>query len=112
MENTMKMLKIILTPALLLVFAAPALAADPVATPGIDQRLQNQEKRIDQGVKSGALTGQEATRLERREAKIEGDVAKAKADGVVTPQERKRLNRELDNQSRAIHREKHDRQHR
>jgi len=108
----MNILKMLVTPALMLAFTAPVFAADPTATPGIDQRLQNQEKRIDQGVNSGALTGREAARMERREAKIEGDVARAKADGKVTPQERKRLNRELDNQSRNIHREKHDRQHR
>ena len=108
----MKILKMLVTPALMLAFAAPVFAADPAATPGIDQRLQNQEKRIEQGEKSGALTGKEAARLEKRETKIQGDVAKAKADGVVTPQERKRLNKELDNQSRQIHHEKHDRQHR
>jgi len=108
----MKIFKMLVTPALMMAFAAPAFAADPAATPGGDQRLQNQEKRIDQGVNSGALTGREAARMERRETKIEGDLAKAKADGVVTPQERKRLNKELDHQSRVIHREKHDRQHR
>jgi septal ring factor EnvC (AmiA/AmiB activator) len=108
----MKILKMLVTPALMLAFAAPVFAADPAATPGIGQRVQNQEKRIEQGERSGALTGREAARMERREAKIEGDVAKAKADGVVTRQERKRLNNELDHQSRAIHREKHDRQHR
>jgi septal ring factor EnvC (AmiA/AmiB activator) len=113
MENTMKkMLKMLATPALALLIAAPAFAADPAATPKIDQRIQNQEKRIEQGEKSGALTGKEAARMEKREAKIESDVAKAKADGVVTKQERKHLNKELDNQSRKIHREKHDNQHR
>jgi septal ring factor EnvC (AmiA/AmiB activator) len=108
----MKIWKMLVTPALMLTFAAPVFAANPAATPGIDKRVQNQENRIEQGEKSGALTGREAARMERREAKIEGDVAKAKADGVVTPQERKRLNKELDHQSRAIHREKHGRQHR
>ncbi len=108
----MKILKMLVAPALMLAFAAPVFAADPAATPGIDQRLQNQERRIAQGEKSGALTGREAARMERREARIGGDVAKAKADGVVTPQERRHLNKELNHQSRAIHHEKHDRQHR
>ena len=44
---------------------------DPAATPGIDKRLDNQDKRIDQGEKSGALTPREAGRLETREAKTE-----------------------------------------
>lgn len=108
----MKILKMLVTPALLLAFAAPVFAANPAATPGIDQRLDNQERRIQQGERSGALTGREAARMERREARIERDVARAKADGVVTPQERRQLNRELDHQNRAIYREKHDRQYR
>jgi hypothetical protein len=85
-------------------------AKDPTATPGIDKRQAIQEKRIDEGVKSGALTGKEAARLEKREAKIETDKQAAKADGKVTAGERKKLNRELDSASRAIHHQKHDAQ--
>ena len=81
-----------------------------VATPVIDQRQANQEKRIDQGIASGALTGREAARLEKREAKIEADKVAAKADGKVTPAERHKLMREENRASRAIRHEKHDRQ--
>ena len=91
--------------------ASAAPARNPSATPGIDQRIVNQEKRIDQGVKSGALTAPEATRLEKREDRIKADTAAAKADGVVTKQERTQLQGELSQQSRTIHRAKHDRQH-
>ena len=108
----MNPLKSILAAAALSVLASSAFAqTSPAATPGIDKRVETQEKRIDQGVKSGELTKREAARLEKREAKIQSDVAKAKADGVVTTQERKHLNRELNHQSKAIHREKHDGQH-
>ena len=89
---------------------APAAPTGPLATPRIDQRQANQEKRIDQGVASGQLTGREAVRLERREGKIAVDKAKAKADGVVTPAERRRLRREENRASKAIYRQKHDRQ--
>ena len=94
----------------------PALAQmsapqDPTATPRIDKRLDNQEKRIEQGEKSGALTPREANRLEKREAKTEADLAAAKSDGKVTKAERKGLHRELNRNSRAIYRQKHDRQH-
>jgi hypothetical protein len=93
------------------VFAQTTVPAkDPTATPGIDKRQAIQQKRIDQGVKSGALTGREAARLEKREAKIEADKQAAKADGKVTPAERKKLNRELDSASRAIDHQKHDKQ--
>ena len=90
--------------------AAPVAPKDPLATPRIDQRQVNQEKRIDQGIKSGALTSKEAGKLEKREAKIESDKIAAKADGKVTKAERRKLNREEHHASRAIHRQKHDRQ--
>ncbi len=94
------------------VFAqAPAAApADPLATPKIDQRQVNQQKRIDQGVSSGQLTAQETNRLDKREAKIAADEAKAKSDGKVTRAERRKLLREENHASRAIYRQKHDRQ--
>ena len=93
------------------VFAqAPAAPAGPTATPKIDQRQVNQQNRIDQGVASGQLTGREAVRLERREGKIAVHKAQAKADGVVTPAERRRLRREENRASKAIYRQKHDRQ--
>jgi hypothetical protein len=112
----MKKLKLALAAMALGIFALPVLAQtnpprDPTATPGIDQRQANQERRIQQGVKSGQLTDREAARLQKREGKIEADKQAAKADGKVTPQERKKLQREENRASRAIHREKHDAQH-
>ena len=94
------------------VFAqSPAPAPkDPTATPRIDQREANQQKRIDQGVASGQLTPKEAARLQKRDAKLEADKQAAKADGKVTSAERRKLNREADRDSRAIAREKHDKQ--
>jgi hypothetical protein len=88
---------------------APA-AKDPAATPRLDRREARQEQRIEQGVKSGQLNAKEAARLEKREERLKANEAKAKADGTVTPQERARLEREANRDSRAIAREKHDRQ--
>ena len=95
--------------------ALPALAfaqATPAtpATPNIDQRQANQQKRIDQGVKSGELTGREAAKLQKGEAKVQRIEDKAKADGTVTAQERRRIAHEQNKQSKLIAREKHDRQ--
>ena len=46
-------------------FALPGYAlAQTTSTPRIDKRQENQERRIDQGVKSGELTKKEAARLE------------------------------------------------
>ena len=89
---------------------APAAPAGPLATPKIDQRQANQEKRIDQGIASGALTSKEAARLDKRETRIEADQLTAKADGKVTHAERRKLNREENRASRAIHRQKHNAQ--
>ena len=88
---------------------APA-PQDPTATPRIDQRQANQQKRIDQGVASGELTPKEAARLKKRESKIEADKEAAKADGKVTKEERRKLRREENRASNAIHKQKHDKQ--
>jgi hypothetical protein len=88
----------------------PALASAQPATPRVDQRQANQERRIEQGVQSGELTKREAARLERGQERVEKMEAKAKEDGTVTAEERKRLKRAQDRQSGAIYKEKHDRQ--
>ncbi len=89
---------------------AQAPAKDPAATPGVDKRMANQQKRIDQGVASGQLNAKEANRLQKRESKLAADTAAAKADGVVTSAERKKLHREANRDSKAIHKQKHDKQ--
>jgi hypothetical protein len=76
-------------------------------TPVINQRQRNQQARIREGVKSGELTRGETARLEAREGKIQADKLQAKSDGKVTPAERRKLNREENRASRAIHRMKH-----
>ena len=83
---------------------------DPTATPKIDQRQAEQQKRIDQGVASGALTPKETTGLQKRETKIQADKVAAKADGKVTKAERRKLEREQNRASAAIKREKNNRQ--
>ena len=87
----------------------PVIAAAQPATPGVDPRQANQERRIEQRVKSGQLSGREAARLERGQDRVERMEQKAKEDGRVTPKERARLKRAQDRQSAAIRHEKHDR---
>jgi TolA-binding protein len=105
--------KTIIGAALIAFTASAALAQtkDPAATPGVDKRQEAQQKRIDQGVQSGQLNQKEAARLERRQERIEKMEDKAKADGVVTKQERKQLHHAQNQESRRIHHERHDRQH-
>ncbi len=100
--------KILLSGAIL---ASAGLAqpcfADP-ATPVVDQRQFNQERRIQQGIESGALTEHEANQLERQQDRIERHEANAKADGVVTARERASLTRQQNMASRNIARKKHN----
>lgn len=96
--------------ASLLATAGTAVFAQ-AATPGVDQRQVNQERRIQQGVDSGALTAREARRLEAGQDRVERMEDRAKADGVVTRQERARMHQAQNVQSQRIARQKHDRQH-
>ena len=74
------------------------------------QRNINQQQRIEQGVKSGSLTNRETARLERGEAKIDRAEARAGADGKVSPNEQRRIQKAENRESRRIHKEKHDAQ--
>jgi polyhydroxyalkanoate synthesis regulator phasin len=78
----------------------------------IARREARQQKRIEQGVKSGELTAREAAKLEREQAKIEADREKALSDGTLTKREKAKLTREQNRASRHIYREKHDAQKR
>lgn len=99
------------------IIAATVIAAIPVlsyaqtATPGIDRRQENQQKRIDQGVQSGELNKREAARMERHQEHIGKMEDRAKADGTVTKKERARIHHAQDQESKRIYRQKHDRQH-
>jgi Tfp pilus assembly protein FimT len=90
-------------------FALPALAQTQ-STPRIDQRQANQERRIEQGEKSGALTKKEAKKLEKGQAHVQKMENKAVADGKVTAKERERIEHAQNKQSREIYKQKHDKQ--
>lgn len=89
----------------------PVAAFAQTNTPRVDQREARQEARIDQGAASGSLTQREAARLDRGQRHIDNMESRAKSDGVVTGQERKRLDHAQNVQNRHIRAEKHDRQH-
>ncbi len=98
--------------AVVALFGALALPAVAQSNREINARKVNQQHRIAQGVRSGQLTPRETARLETREAHINRQEARMKADGKFTPAERARINREQNRTSRAIYRQKHDAQHR
>lgn len=89
------------------ILVAPVFAQG-TATPNVTKRQERQQARIAAGVNSGALTAHETANLERREAKIESDKEAAKADGVVTKQERVKLQAEENRASKKIYNKKHN----
>ena len=103
------------TPAVLFAQTAPATSAGtPTATTTkpatINQRKENQQDRIAQGVKSGELTPAETARLEHQEAGINKEEAgmRAQDNGKLTKQDRKLLNHQQNVESKRIYRAKHD----
>ena len=77
----------------------------------INERQQNQRQRIGSGVRSGELTARETARLAREQAQIHRMESRFRRSGdEFTNRERYRLQRELNQSSRHIYRQKHDRQ--
>lgn len=84
------------------------LYAAQAQTPVINARERNQRARIRQGVASGELNRREAARMRGREANVNAEKRAARADGVVTRDERHDIRRTETSNSRAIYRQKHD----
>ena len=95
-----------------MVSVAAPLLAQTKSTERIDRRQAEQQRRIDQGVKSGELTKREATQLQKGQEHVQKMENRATADGKVTAKERARIEHAQDLQSRRIAREKHDKQQR
>jgi hypothetical protein len=87
---------------------AQTAVKDPTATPRIDQRQVKQQARIDKGVASGKIAPAEQATLQAQQNQIVANKAAAKADGVVTRQERKALRKQQNQASRAIAHKKHN----
>ena len=100
--------KIITACVLLNTLGFTKISLADVNTPRVDQRQENQEHRIEQGVASGALTDREANRLENQQDRIERLEDNAKADGMVTRSEKARLTHKQNKADRAITRKKHN----
>ncbi|MEP6944331.1 MAG: hypothetical protein ABJA02_00320 [Acidobacteriota bacterium] len=76
----------------------------------IEAREARQERRIDQGIRTGQLTQLEAKRLEVQHSRLDYLDDRLRASGGrLTYAERERLERDLNRSSSAIYRERHDR---
>lgn len=76
----------------------------------IQQRKENQQDRIAQGVASSQLTAGETANLEHKESKLNREVRRDRVanGGTLTPAERRQVNRQQNRLSRNIYRDKHN----
>jgi hypothetical protein len=72
------------------------------------QRNEQQQQRVEQGVKSGSMTNHEVAKVERNESKIDHKEYVAGRDGHVGKHEQKSIQHADNKESRKIHHEKHD----
>jgi hypothetical protein len=89
-----------------------ALAQDVADHPRVNevnQRLDNQQARINQGLANGTMTGKEAAHDESHDANIakRESVDEAKHGGHLTKAEQNRLNKSENKNSGRIYRQKH-----
>jgi hypothetical protein len=75
----------------------------------VNQRLDNQQARINQGLAKGTMTGKQAARDEAHDANIakRESVDEAKHNGHLTKGEQNRLNKSENKNSRRIYKQKH-----
>lgn len=95
----------------LLVLSAKALGtvawADTVAEQD-QQRDVNQQQRIEQGLKSGQLSTQEAGHMERDEQHVNRMESRDLKNGSISPAEQARLNAAQNKTSQAVSSAKHN----
>ncbi|GLQ95166.1 hypothetical protein [Dyella acidisoli] len=75
----------------------------------VNNRLENQQDRINNGLKNGTMTQKQAARDEAHDANIarRESVDEAKHNGHLTKQEQRNLNRSENHNSKRIYNQKH-----
>ena len=78
--------------------------------PRVNQRQERQQKRIANGVQSGALTAHETGHIEKQESRLNKQVRTDRAanGGKLTGAEKVQINKEQNGLSKEIYQEKHD----
>ena len=77
---------------------------------GVNERVSNQRKRIEQGEKTGKLTEGEANQLEKRDNQIKREERRDVKEngGSLTKAEQKKINGELNANSKNISQEERE----
>jgi hypothetical protein len=90
--------------------AAPAFSQSTTPAPVVDQRKENQQDRIANGVQSGQLTAGETANLEKKESTLnkEENRMEKRDDGNLTAADKARLTRQQNRLSNQIYRDKHN----
>jgi hypothetical protein len=108
MMRRKKMTRKLIALSVVLSFVFFAGIASAQGGESIHKRIATQQHRIDKGVRSGELTRREADMLQGNLNHVRDAYAKARADGVLTPRELRRLNRMLDDNNAMIYKKKHN----
>ena len=93
---------------LIAALAFTSMAQAQSRTPVINHWQHRQERRINQGVRSGELTRNEARHLRGEERRISREKRMAMAEGRMNRGERRHLRHEENRTSREIYRDKHN----
>jgi hypothetical protein len=82
----------------------------PAPKPTIAQRKENQQDRIANGVESGQLTAGETSKLETKEAAINGETRADRTanGGKLTAAEKQQINKQQNQLSKQIYNDKHN----
>ena len=99
-------LKTLLLGLALVVFCAGGFAQ--TTKKKVNKRQVVQQKKINQGVKSGEITKKEAVQLQVQQKNINKTKKAAKADGVVTKKEKAIINHKQNKAAGNIAKKKHN----
>jgi TolA-binding protein len=74
----------------------------------VNQRLENQQTRTDNGVQNGQVNAKQEMRDQNRDTRVEHQesVDEAKHNGHLTAKEQTHMNKELNKNSRDIHKQR------
>ncbi len=100
-----KVMVSIMAGALLMGTAVPSFADDQ-----IQDRKENQQDRIAQGVKSGQLTPGETAHIEKNESNLNKEIRtdRKQNGGNLTNKEKAQVNRQQNRLSKQIYKDKHN----
>jgi hypothetical protein len=100
-----KMIVSMMAGALLMGTAVVSFADDQ-----IQDRKENQQDRIAQGVKSGQLTPGETAHIEKNESKLNKEIRtdRKQNGGNLTNKEKAQVNRQQNHLSKQIYKDKHN----